>query len=331
EKVVSLLVPESTEKYQSAAISYGATGTGKTFWQQRLQKAVGAELLKSLPENGDPDGPGVLQVSMVEVLESCSDLLAPPSSNPAVILQEGSGSLYDCLPFYKVRTVLELEAQLSQANQARHTDTTEKSPLSSRTHLVCIMRTDHLQVTLVDLAGSERASDRREHTGKQLAEAKAINWSLACLHECVRHVADGSSHVPLRRTPLTRLLECVLTKSLSQQIVWIAHVHPCSRQLGHSLHTFSHAGEIVKAGLAQQRRNMPWQKVQPKMWTKEQLSTWVAESFPAMPPDTFSWADGATFGREWEMDLVKRAELAGASKEDATAAYEAFHARAQAG
>ena len=49
-----------------------------------------------------------------------------------------------------------------------------------------------------------------------------------------------------------------------------------------------------------------------------------------MPADTFAWADGAAFAREWERDLVKRAELAGASKEDASAAYEAFHARSAA-
>lgn len=54
---------------------------------------------------------------------------------------------------------------------------------------------------------------------------------------------------------------------------------------------------------------------------------WIADSFPSMPPDSFAWADGATFAREWERDLIARAELAGASKDDALAAYEAFHAR----
>ena len=38
----------------------------------------------------------------------------------------------------------------------------------------------------------------------------------------------------------------------------------------------------------------------------------------------FAWADGATFAREWERDLIARAELAGASAADAAAAYEAF-------
>ena len=184
---------------------------------------------------------------------------------------------------------------------------------------------------LADLAGSERAADRRSHTSAQLAEAKAINWSLACLHECVRHVAEGSSHVPLRRTPLTRLLEGVLTRAQDHQIVWLAHVHPSSRCLAHSVHTLSLAGDLVKAGLAAQRRTKPWQEVPPKAWTKDQLTAWITASFPSMPSDTFAWADGATFAREWERDLIKRAELAGASKEDATAAYEAFHARVRAG
>ena len=146
----------------------------------------------------------------------------------------------------------------------------------------------------------------------------------------MRHVAEGSSHIPLRRTPLTRLLESVLTKAGDQEIVWLAHVHPSSKSIAHSLHTLSLAGDLVKAGLMQHRRTRPWQEVPPKVWTKEQLSAWIAASFPSMSADTFAWADGAAFAREWEADLVKRAELAGASKEDATAAYEAFHARSAA-
>ncbi|CAE7868801.1 KIN14E, partial [Symbiodinium microadriaticum] len=301
EKVVSLL----TSKSQSCAISYGATGTGKTFWQQRLQKALGAELLRIL---SDPqcDSSGALQVSMVEVLDVCRDLLAS-SSDATVPLQEGCGSLTACLPSYPVSTLQEFEALLSTATAARRTGATDQSPSSSRTHLLCILRTDRFEVMLADLAGSERAADRRSHTSTQLGEAKAINWSLACLHE---------------------LLESVLTKSSGdQEIVWLAHVHPSSRSIAHSLHTLSLAGDLVKAGLMQHRRTRPWQEVPPKVWTKEQLTAWIAASFPSMPADTFAWADGAAFAREWERDLVKRAELAGASKEDASAAYEAFHAR----
>ncbi|CAE6948901.1 KIF3B [Symbiodinium sp. KB8] len=267
---------------------------------------------------------------MVEVLDVCRDLLAS-SSDATVPLQEGCGSLTACLPSYPVSTLQEFEALLSTATAARRTGATDQSPSSSRTHLLCILRTDRFEVMLADLAGSERAADRRSHTSTQLGEAKAINWSLACLHECVRHVAEGSSHIPLRRTPLTRLLESVLTKSSGdQEIVWLAHVHPSSRSIAHSLHTLSLAGDLVKAGLMQHRRTRPWQEVPPKVWTKEQLTAWIAASFPSMPADTFAWADGAAFAREWERDLVKRAELAGASKEDASAAYEAFHARSAA-
>eukprot|EP00439_Symbiodinium_sp_Y106_P001962 s5094_g1.t1 len=328
EKVLSLLIPKEAPKFRSCAISYGATGTGKTFWQQRLQKAVGAELLRILSDR-QCDSSGALQVSMVEVLDNCRDLLAS-SSDATLPLQEGCGSLTACLPSYPVSTLQEFESLLSTAAAARRTGVTEKSPLSSRTHMLCIMRTDRFEVMLADLAGSERAADRRNHTSTQLGEAKAINWSLACLHECVRHVAEGSSHIPLRRTPLTRLLESVLTKAGDQEIVWLAHVHPSSKSIAHSLHTLSLAGDLVKAGLMQHRRTRPWQEVPPKVWTKEQLSAWIAASFPSMSADTFAWADGAAFAREWEADLVKRAELAGASKEDATAAYEAFHARSAA-
>ena len=62
DKVVSLLLPPDTDRFQSACISYGATGAGKTFLQQRLQKAVGLKLLQGLPDDGSV---AVLHVSIV--------------------------------------------------------------------------------------------------------------------------------------------------------------------------------------------------------------------------------------------------------------------------
>ena len=45
------------------------------------------------------------------------------------------------LRFYEVRTAQELEERLAVANGARQTEATEPSPSSSRTHLLCILRT----------------------------------------------------------------------------------------------------------------------------------------------------------------------------------------------
>merc|ERR1712194_5714 len=133
-----------------------------------------------------------------------------------------------------------------------------------------------------DLAGSERAADRRQHCSKLLNDAKAINWSLSCLHECVRQVAEGTAHVPFRRTPLTRLLQGPLSApSQEVQVVWIAHVHPSSCQLSHSLHTLVIAADVVNASLAKHRRTRPWKDVPPKLWTKSQLTDWLSETFPS--------------------------------------------------
>merc|ERR1712107_867978 len=108
---------------------------------------------------------------------------------------------------------------------------------------------------LLDLAGSERAADRRLHSAKLLGDAKAINWSLSCLHECVRQIAEGAGHVSFRRTPLTRLLQAPLSASpQGVRFIWLAHVHPSSRQLAHSLHTLSLGADVVTASLAQERR-----------------------------------------------------------------------------
>eukprot|EP00435_Cladocopium_sp_Y103_P047875 s782_g14.t1 len=327
DHAVSLLLNESrrdaeaSEVWHAAAISYGATGVGKTFWQEKLQHAVGLKLLKK--ESAEKP----LEISMVEVMETCTDLLASSPESSNVKLQSGAGTLISCLPFYPIHSATDLEHHLATASAKRASTPTEQSPNSSRTHLVAVLRSRGMEVMLVDLAGSERASDRQKHGTKLLEEAKAINWSLACLHECVRCVAEKTTcHVPLRRTLITRLLEGVLMLQGSSQVVWLAHVHPSSQQIAHSLHTFTVAGDILKAALAQQRRSKKWSEVPPKSWTKEQLSRWLADSFPSLPSDTFSWADGPSFAREWERDLVARAELAGASKDDALRAYEAFHA-----
>lgn len=47
------------------------------------------------------------------------------------------------------------------------------------------------------LAGSE---------GHTLEEAKSINLSLSALGKCINALAEGSSHVPVRDSKLTRLL-----------------------------------------------------------------------------------------------------------------------------
>lgn len=42
--------------------------------------------------------------------------------------------------------------------------------------------------------------------GSSLEEAKSINLSLTALGKCINAVAEGSSHVPIRDSKLTRLL-----------------------------------------------------------------------------------------------------------------------------
>ena len=61
-------------RHRAVVISYGATGTGKTFLQQQLQRALGLRLLEHVQSLHNDDA--ALTVSAVEVLDSCRDLLA---------------------------------------------------------------------------------------------------------------------------------------------------------------------------------------------------------------------------------------------------------------
>lgn len=62
------------------------------------------------------------------------------------------------------------------------------------------------QLNLVDLAGSERIA-KTGATGKVLEEAKKINMSLTALGNCIKHLTDGSTHVPFRDSKLTFFLK----------------------------------------------------------------------------------------------------------------------------
>ena len=59
---------------------------------------------------------------------------------------------------------------------------------------------------LVDLAGAENVRESRA-TAASLAEACAVNSSLAALGDCLAGVARGAAHIPFRSSRLTRVLE----------------------------------------------------------------------------------------------------------------------------
>lgn len=88
----------------------------------------------------------------------------------------------------------ELLALLSRAAGARHTRSTAKNDVSSRSHaLATVLVTNTLfptaapgRLVIVDLAGSERAADRKGNDKDRLEEGRLINESLMALKECVR-------------------------------------------------------------------------------------------------------------------------------------------------
>ena len=108
-----------------------------------------------------------------------------------------------------------LWAMLDSAFELRSSEVTERNPVSSRSHAVCVVKllpsrtgaetaeTDGGvgKMTFVDLAGSERNYETTKMTPAQHRESADINFSLMALKDCFRayHAIATGSKMMLRR------------------------------------------------------------------------------------------------------------------------------------
>jgi kinesin family protein C1 len=90
----------------------------------------------------------------------------------------------------------------------------------------------HGKVHLIDLAGSENPKESGV-VGESMAEAKAINKSLASLGDVIAALGDrkkkgGTGHVPFRNSKLTRVLESAL--SGTAKTLMFVNINPLAHQ-----------------------------------------------------------------------------------------------------
>jgi len=107
------------------------------------------------------------------------------------------------------------------------------------------------KLLLVDLAGSERVR-RTESQGKRLAEARAINASLAALGNVIAALADAGpgKHVPFRDSKLTRLLQDSLGGECRTAL--IATLGPSRGSVNESASTLAFADRCATVRIALQ-------------------------------------------------------------------------------
>ena len=195
---------------RATVFAYGQTGSGKTFTMEGVERSAARDLFAALPRGACVD------VSFFEIYGGrCQDLLH--GRRRLQVREDGNGEVQIAdLEEVPVATAEEIMQLIDEGNSLRTTQKTEANDTSSSSHAICqiVLRARAAaraagtgkvlgKMSLVDLAGSERGTDTKQHNRQLRTESAEINKSLLALKECIRGMANGSSHVPFRASKLT--------------------------------------------------------------------------------------------------------------------------------
>lgn len=232
-KVVEPMVDSLFNGYNCSFMSYGISGSGKTYTifgtpstPGILPLTIGQILEQMDQKEQDCSWDSKLTVSVVQIyLEKVLDLLADdeldPNTNPGLPLRQTvDDEVYvEGVRWRKVKSLNQAMRLITEGNTHRVTASTGMNNVSSRSHVVCCLRleqvnTDTQEVltskfNLVDLAGSEMV----RNTGAQglvLKQAGHVNKSLSSLSNVISALSSRKSFIPYRDSKLTRLLSFAL-------------------------------------------------------------------------------------------------------------------------
>mmetsp|Transcript_106908 Transcript_106908/g.300591 ORF Transcript_106908/g.300591 Transcript_106908/m.300591 type:complete len:619 (-) Transcript_106908:183-2039(-) len=214
---------------EATVICYGQTGTGKTHTFNACWQRVGSDLVGH-----------AMNVTFFEIHgKKCYDLL---QQRKEVVLRA------DASERVHVRGALTLSLTPSSASdlanvledalRLRKAEATERNPVSSRSHAVCILDIDGLgTVRFVDLAGSERNYETHYMTAQQHRDFAEINTSLMALKDCFRAhaqlIQQRPARPPYRASRLTQVLRSCFTDPHHKTAI-LAMVSPTATDLLHS-------------------------------------------------------------------------------------------------
>lgn len=227
EKIGQPLVHQVLDGFNACILSYGATGSGKTFTMMGdlndVETKAGliprmiTQLLESR-QTGDEDVLHQLELSYVEIYqERIHDLLGSDHTKTFKLRERGDPpEVYiEGIETVSIQTLDQVISHLKTGDQHRAVADTQMNSRSSRSHAVIILRFTRInrrlqtrkvsRLFLVDLAGSELV-ERSGVTGQALEEAKKINKSLSTLAHVIQALTTDRSHVPYRDSKLTRIL-----------------------------------------------------------------------------------------------------------------------------
>lgn len=232
--------------------AYGQTGSGKTHTIGQLTKLVIQDIFKDCKEIPE------VRITCIELAgKSTYDLLNSQNRISVREDQEGNTKIVGACELL-VHTHDEAVQLLEGAVALRSTASTSANATSSRSHSIHQLRITRSAdkssglLYLVDLAGSEHASDMAMHGEDRMRETKDIHISLSALKDCIRSSANGSktggSHLPYRRSTLTRILKHVFegVSTRPRRTVVLACIHPSLSNVGATTSTMQYAQILCK-------------------------------------------------------------------------------------
>eukprot|EP00250_Pteridium_aquilinum_P015248 c22473_g1_i1 orf=398-2836(-) len=275
EVVAKPVVEGVLQGYNGTIMAYGQTGTGKTYTLGNLDEEDDSsrgimvraveDILAGVSLKDDSVTVSYLQLYM----EMIQDLLAPEKENiPIVDDPKMRDVLVPGASVVEIKDHKSIVDLLKAGDANRAVANTRMNAESSRSHAILVVNVRKIsneaeeqegvflggkeflaptvrrsKLVVVDLAGSERI-DKSGVGGSSLDEAKSINLSLTALGKCINALAEGSSHVPIRDSKLTRLLRDSFGGSARTSLV--ITIGPSPRHRGETTSTIMFGQRAMK-------------------------------------------------------------------------------------
>lgn len=252
--MVSPLVKKVIDGYNVTILTYGVTGSGKTF------TIFGKEGIRGISELSLPklikSSKIEIWMSLIEIYnESVNDLI---SGDTNLTIKESLGTPSVPNAYEEMIEDLEQFNMLLDIGRARRKiGKNSINNSSSRSHSILQLRIIHKKkeeqkgyheskMIFVDLAGSEKLDFRKSKNYRRASEGSNINKSLLALAKVIKFLTrqEKANYIPYRDSKLTRLLKGSLGGSSETALLTCVTLD--TKQFEETLNTLNYANRAKK-------------------------------------------------------------------------------------
>ena len=221
--------------YNASIFAYGQTGSGKTHTMEGSKAVTASEedeglvprlirgIFAAFKSNTDITD-ALVEVSLVQIYQEKIQDLLNHRKQLEIHMDRTSQYVARDATWSTVRSMEECMKLYGEASKMRATSATEMNLVSSRSHMILMLRMQwdepalpgsRAQLNMIDLAGSERLNESGA-TGETMMEAIHINKSLSALGNVVAKLVEQAkypnkrTHIPYKDSKLTYLLQSSL-------------------------------------------------------------------------------------------------------------------------